>query len=93
MRWRRREATANDLNSPKEHRREDYFWTIHMKPVMFTLPRFTSAKMFFSCWGSAAALPALANCNGHVDKNIFRDRTRQHPARFARRPQIVRLEW
>jgi hypothetical protein len=39
-----------------------------MKPVIFTLPRCTSAELFNSCCDSAAALTALANCNAHVTK-------------------------
>jgi hypothetical protein len=30
-----REATAEDSNSPKVHRREGYLATVHIKPVMF----------------------------------------------------------
>jgi hypothetical protein len=39
-------------------------------------PRCTSAGLFFSCCGSVAALPALANCNEHVAKTNI---TRSHP--------------
>jgi hypothetical protein len=35
-----------------------------MKLDIFNLPRCTSAELFFSCFGSIAAL-ALANCNEH----------------------------
>jgi hypothetical protein len=38
--------------------------------------------LFFPCCDSAAALLASANCNEHMAKQIFRDRTRPHPARF-----------
>jgi hypothetical protein len=38
-------------------------------------PRCASAELLISCCGSFAALPALANCNGHVAKtNITRPR-------------------
>jgi hypothetical protein len=66
MRWRRREATVTDSNSPKIRRREDGLATVQIKPVIFTLPRCKSAVLFFSCCDSAEALPALANCNDHV---------------------------
>jgi hypothetical protein len=60
---------------------------------MFALPRGESTVLFFSCCGSVVALPALANSNEHKAKKIYRDRTRPHTARFARRPQLERLEW
>jgi hypothetical protein len=60
---------------------------------MFTLSRCTSAELYFSCCGSVVALPALANCSDHVAETNIRNHARQHPARFARRPQLERLEW
>jgi hypothetical protein len=60
-----REATANDSNSLKVRRREDELATVQIKPDIFTLPRCTSAELFFSCCDSVAAL-ALANCNERV---------------------------
>ena len=39
-------------------------------------PRCTSADLFFFCCDSAAALPALVNCNAHVAKTII---SRPHP--------------
>jgi hypothetical protein len=40
----RREATANgDSNTPKVYRRVAYLTTVQIKPVIFTLPRCTSA--------------------------------------------------
>jgi hypothetical protein len=43
---------------------------VQIKPDIFTLPRCTSAELFFSCFGSVAAL-ALANCSEHVaEENI-----------------------
>jgi hypothetical protein len=45
------------------------------KPVVFILPLCNSAELFFSSCGCDAALPALANFNGHVAKtNISRQR-------------------
>jgi hypothetical protein len=38
---------------------------LQIKPNIFTLSRCASAKLFFSCCSSVAAL-ALANCNEHV---------------------------
>jgi hypothetical protein len=61
----RREATTIGKYSSKVRRREDEQATVHIKPDIFILPRGTSAELFFSCCGSAAAL-ALANCNEHV---------------------------
>jgi hypothetical protein len=49
MRQFRREATASESNSPKVHRREGYFASVQMKPVVFTLFRSTSVVFFFSC--------------------------------------------
>ena len=46
--------------------------TLQQKPSLCT-----SADLFFSCCGSVAALPALANCNEHVAIEIFHART--HP--------------
>jgi hypothetical protein len=43
-------------------------------------------RVGFSSYGSVAALPALAYCNGHVANAALRDRTHPHPARFAGRP-------
>jgi hypothetical protein len=68
MRRRRREATVNESNSPKVHRRENKLATVHIKLVMLTLPRYISAVSFFSCCGSVVALPALADRNDHVAK-------------------------
>jgi hypothetical protein len=42
LRRRRRVATDIDSNSPKVHRREDYFVTVHMKP-------YTSSFLLSSC--------------------------------------------
>jgi hypothetical protein len=58
----RRKATAIDKNSSNGRRREDQLVTVQIKPDIFTLPRRTSAELFFSCCGSVAAL-ASANCN------------------------------
>ena len=55
-------------------------------------PRYTSAEWLFSCWGSVAVLPSLANCNEHEPIQTFRDRARPHPAYFARRLQLERLQ-
>jgi len=55
-------------------------------------PRLTSAELFFFCCDSAEALPALAYCSNYVAQKVFHDRTCPHPARFARRPQLERLE-
>jgi hypothetical protein len=60
MRQRRLEATANDSNSPKVHRREGYLATFQMKPEKFTLLRCTSAELFFSCRDSVTAPRATA---------------------------------
>jgi hypothetical protein len=65
-------------------------------PVIFTLPHYTSTEFLFSCCESAAALQAVATIAAMSTwlKRIFRDRapnrTRPHPARFARRPQLER---
>jgi hypothetical protein len=61
----RRKASAIGSNSPKVRRREDQLATVQIKPDIFTLPRCTSAELFFTCCNSVAAL-ALANCNEHV---------------------------
>jgi hypothetical protein len=37
--------------------------------VHISLPRFTSAELFFSCCDSGSALSALAKFNGHVAKD------------------------
>jgi hypothetical protein len=68
MRRRRREATVSGSNSPKIHRRENKISIVHIKLVMLTQPRYISAVSFFSCCGSAVALPALADRNDHVAK-------------------------
>jgi hypothetical protein len=47
--------------------------TLQQKPSLCT-----SADLFFSCCGSVAALPALANCNEHVAKERFHARTHPH---------------
>jgi len=47
------------------HRREGGLTNVQRKP-----PCCASAELFFSCCESIAALPALANCNGHV-ANFF----------------------
>ena len=60
LRWRHG-ATAIDSNSPNVHRREGQLANAHIKPVIFALPRCTSAVLFFSCCGSVAALRALVN--------------------------------
>jgi hypothetical protein len=60
---------------------------------IFTLPHCTSDEFFFFCYGSIAALPALANFKSTWPKQTFRDRTRPHPARFGRRPQLGKSEW
>jgi hypothetical protein len=39
-----------------------------IKADILILPRCTSAELFFSCYGSVAALPVLANCNGQMTK-------------------------
>jgi hypothetical protein len=88
----RRYCTANDSNSSKVHRRVGKLTTLLIKPVISTLLRCTSAELFFSCCDSVAALTALAKCDGHVAKQVFRDRARPHLARFLRRPQLGRLE-
>jgi hypothetical protein len=54
-----------DKNSSKVRRREDQRATVHIKPIIFTLLRRTSAELFFSCCESVAAL-ASANCNEQV---------------------------
>jgi len=41
--------------------------TVQVQPVIFTLPRCTSAELFFFCCDSVAAQPALANCFNKVD--------------------------
>jgi hypothetical protein len=49
---------------------------VQIKPVIFNLPRCTSAELFISCFCSYAALPALANCNGYPAKTNI---SRLHP--------------
>jgi hypothetical protein len=53
----------------------------------------TSAVLVFSYCGSVAALPFLANCNEHVPKQVYSDRTRPQLTRFERHPQVERPEW
>jgi hypothetical protein len=60
MHQRHSEATANDSNSPKVHRREDYLAAIQIRPVIFILFRCISTEFFFSCCDSAAAPRAAA---------------------------------
>jgi hypothetical protein len=61
QRWySRREATASNSIYPKVNR-EGQFVTVHIKPVIYTLPRRAYAELLFSCCGNVAALPALAN--------------------------------
>jgi hypothetical protein len=47
MRQRRREATANDPNSPKVQRCEGHLASVKMKPVIIFLFRSKSAELFF----------------------------------------------
>jgi hypothetical protein len=54
MRQRRREATANDSNSPKVHRFESFFATVQIKPVIIVLPRCKSAEYLQRATSSAA---------------------------------------
>jgi hypothetical protein len=56
----RREFTASDSSSSKAHRREGYFTTVQIKPVIFTLFRCTSTELLFSCCGSVSAPWATA---------------------------------
>ena len=89
MRRPRRISTANDSNSSKVYRREDQIATAHIEPAIFTLTRCASAVLFFSCCGSAVALPTSANCNEHVSK---RNISRPYSARFAQRPEHDKYE-
>jgi hypothetical protein len=57
-------------NSSKVDHRVGQPATVQIKPVIFTLPHYTSAESFFSCCGSVAAL-ASANCNEHVAEAII----------------------
>jgi hypothetical protein len=46
MRQRRHEATASDSSSLNVHRREGYYATVQIQPVIFALFRCTSSELF-----------------------------------------------
>jgi hypothetical protein len=47
MRRRRREATANDSDLPKLHRREDYFATAHKADNILSIPLYIFRGVLF----------------------------------------------
>jgi hypothetical protein len=63
MRQRRREATANDPNSPKVHRFENYLATVQIKPVLFSLSA-VNLPSFISPATSGAADNGLSRYRG-----------------------------
>jgi hypothetical protein len=57
-------------------------------PRGITPPRCTSAEFFFSCYGSVAGYRPWRTAMATRPRHIFRDHTRPHPERFARRKQL-----
>jgi hypothetical protein len=49
MHQRRRDGTAIDSNSPKAHRREGYFTTAQIKPIISALFCCKFSELLFSC--------------------------------------------